>query len=229
MNDLVGSNKEEISKLIKENNNLEGITLENNYLVDKNRKISLNNVNLLSLINSNPYGKLAIDLKNDRIDAETFFEVVEINSFIVEQNLTVSQMALNKLTNESNYDIISINHFEMLLNGQNHLSEKDRAERIIFQKYMELLSLLNNDGEEENYLTKEQDNTLKIYNNMMDQYITLNISNDFVENYLKLIKRVKEEKNRRTKLNLKKQTQSGFVNAFFVILMMLFTGILIGT
>lgn len=229
MEELVNNNKDEVAKLIKENSNLQGITLEDNYLVYNGSKVNLNKLNLLYLINSKPYSKLAIDIKNNKIDAQTFFEVAEINSFSIEKNLSISEMALNNLSNEKTADIISVNHFKMLLTAADNLSEKERMEMIIFEKYMEILMLLDDELAEENYLTPEQNYTCKAYKKNMDELITLNIKNVYVDNYLKMLTKVKNEKQMRNKLSLKKQTQAGFVNALFVIITMLVTGILIGT
>ena len=82
MFDVTAYNLKRIQEIIDANNKLRGLTLSGNLLNYNGESVDVSTLNLNSIMPE--YSKLQMDIKLDNIDAKTFFEIMQINSFKIE-------------------------------------------------------------------------------------------------------------------------------------------------
>ena len=228
MNDFMYDNSGLIDNLINNNRNLKELSHEENILILDNKKIDTKSINIKELIK--PYSKLELDLKNDNITSDTFFDIILINTIKVEKDNIVSpsltNYALDLLENnykKEDYDVININHFKTLVNNLHSLNEIDYKNLNKFIDYIKLLLIQDNTNE--TYLNEEQTYTLNEFKNVMS-----NIGDETLKNkYNTLLNEAEDEKKKRENKILRLEKKDGYANALLVVAIMVITGIVIGT
>ena len=223
MNSVLLDNKIKLESIINNNDKLKDIIIKDDKLEYKNDSVDLNKLNLNTLLSDN-YSKLVHDIRYHAIYPENFFEILKINTYIIEEDtLSLTNYALSIL--DSSYDIISFNHFKRLLNS-NILEEKDYNDITNFYKYMRLLLLQT--SSDDTYLNDKQKNLLDNYIDLMQEMLQNNQHNNASDNYLKMIDDVNQEKTKRLNKKLSLEKKDGFVNALLIIFVMVVTGFVIG-
>lgn len=217
INSVIDNNIKILNIIIKRNNKLKDIKIDNNKLVYKNSITDINKIDLRLLL-SNNYNKFVIDIKNDNIYPENFIELIKINSYDIEDDNNYN--ILNKK------EIININHFKELLDNIYILSEEDYNKVKDFQNYMKLLLLQTNS--DDTYLNVKQKELLDQYLELMQDMLKNNNHNKASDFYSKMIEEVNKEKISRLKRSLSLEKKDGFVNGLLIVLIMAITGIAIG-
>src|SRR5574344_755273 len=168
MDKIINENKKILKYLINNNDKLMNLTYGDSYLYYKDKSVDLSKVNLKLILMSNQYSKFFIDFKETKIDAQTLFDIIKINSVTIEEyndnkkeNLT--NYALEFLNSdikneENNYDIINSEHYFRIAGNPNSLNNKDLAMLNNYEEYVYLLmGYVNNSGmDNEDYLNNEQ-------------------------------------------------------------------------
>ena len=81
---------------------------------------------------------------------------------------------------------------------------------------------------DDTYLNEEQKNLLDNYLNLMQEMLQNNNHNKASDNYLKIVEDVNYEKTKRLKRYIALEQKDGFVNAIFMIVIFIITGLIIG-
>ena len=213
MNSVLIDNQIRLKNILSSNTKLKDIKLIDEKLVYKGSSIDLNTINL-NILFSNNYSKLVLDIKADNIYPENFFEIMQINSYKLEDE------------DKNNYDIINIEHFKKMLNNYSLLDEKEFKLFNNFQRYIRLLMLQTTS--DDTYLNQIQKELLDHYIELMQNMLQNNNQNKASDNYLKIVENVNQEKTNRLKRSISLEKKDGFVNALFIIIMFVVTGIIVG-
>ena len=237
MNSVIEDNQKTMEYLLNNNLQLRGLFFNKNTLSYKNESFNLNDLNLKLIIMHNPYDRLAIDLKEDKVDAKTFFDIIKINTLIIEEEEPTKNKLMNYalefLNNElkehvENYDIISANHYFKIVNQKNSLNNSDLAKIAKFEQYVELLMQYVSPEDRDDYLLFEQRNLVIPYMSKCDELIEKGIVNDATTKYQEIESHVKSEKINLIKAKNRLERKAGFAYASIVIFLIVITGILIG-
>ncbi len=227
--------------------NLSELSYSNNKLTYQDKTIDTRNVYLNDFF-SNQYNQLNLDQYT--ISAKDFFNIIEIHSKIIEPENSINEVQVSELerfalsilekagktiknNKVNNYDVINCDHYFNLLNN-NELSEDDLKKLIDYETYINQLNTYNN------YLLPNQNNELNKYKaNIIDLIEKQNTDNILNDNQLNAIKQYNDMTNKIANNNLvsnnklvkkaNSEISAGFINAFIVILLMLSSGIVIGT
>ena len=223
MNSVLLDNKLKLESIIENNDKLKDIIIKDNIIEYKNDSIDINKLNLNMLLSDN-YSKLVHDIRYNAIYPENFFEILKINTYIIEEDTqSLTNYALSVLDNS--YDIISFSHFKRLLQS-NVLEENDYNNISNFYKYIRLLLLQT--SSDDTYLNDKQKNLLDSYIDLMQSMLQNNEHNNASDNYLKMIDDVNQEKTKRLNKKLSLEKKDGFVSALLIIFIMIITGIVMG-
>ena len=225
---ILSENVKTINNIINYSSNLKSLSVYEDKLYYNDQSVDLSKININTIIK--PYSKLAMDIHMNNIDAKTFFEIIQINSFKVEElpskdkPQSLSNYALGLL--DKNYDIISYQHFYQLLTKYPNLTENELSEFNNFLSYVSLLMI--QDNPDESYLNDDQRYTLTMFNNMMNYLIEKDPDNQIVTNFYKMLDDTKKENKKRTNNVLLLEKKAGYVNALIVLPFIIVTGIAIG-
>ena len=237
MNSVFEENQKTMEYLLTKNSNLYGLNFKDNILYYKDRTIDLKDLNVKLIIMHNPYDRLATDLKEDKVDARTFFDIIKINTFKIEEEEPKSNKLINYALellnselkeNSNNYDIISTNHYFRLVNKKNSISNSELAKIDKYEKYVEELMQYVSPEDADDYLLFEQRNLVIPYMSKCDELIEKGIENDVTTKYQEIEANVKNEKINLIKEKNRLERKAGFANATLVIILILITGILMG-
>ena len=237
MNSVIEENQKTMNYLLENNIQLRSLSISNNILSYKDESINLNDLNIKLIFMQNPYDRLAIDLKEDKVDAKTFFDVIKINTQVIEEEEPTKNKLMNyalELLNSdlkehtNDYDIISTTHYFRIADKKNSLSNSDLAKIDKFEKYVELLMQYVCPNDVDDYLLFEQRNLVIPYMSKCDELIEKDIVNDITTKYQDIESRVKSEKIELIKAKNRLERKAGFAYASIVIFLIVITGILIG-
>lgn len=240
MDKIINENKKILEYLINNNDKLMDLTYGDSYLYYKDKSVDLSKVNLKLILMSNQYSKFFIDLKENKIDAQTLFDIIKINSVTIEdyndnkkENLT--NYALEFLNSdikneENNYDIINSEHYFRIVGNPNSLNNKDLAMLNNYEEYVYLLmGYVNNSGmDNEDYLNNEQRRLVLEYLKKCYAMQNENNKSDVVVKFSDMLAKVNAETSMQKKLELNKEKKAGYINSFLVIGLVIIAGVLIG-
>ena len=237
MNSVIEENQKTMSYLLENNIQLRSLSINNNILTYKDESINLKDLNIKLIFMQNPYDRLAIDLKEDKVDAKTFFDVIKINTQVIEEEEPTKNKLMNyalELLNSdlkehtSDYDIISTTHYFRIADKKNSLNNSDLAKIDKYEKYVELLMQYVCPNDVDDYLLFEQRNLVIPYMSKCDELIEKSIVNDITTKYQDIESRVKSEKTELIKAKNRLERKAGFAYASIVIFLIVITGILMG-
>src|SRR5574344_775482 len=226
MNSVAEENQKSMEYLLSTNKRLSGLTFNNNTLFYQGNQIDLKDLNIKLLIFHNKYDKLPIDLKEDKIDAETFFNIIKINTYKIQEEESSKDKLLNYalkyLNNDlqednNNYDIISTGNYFQLANNKNALKNNELSQINQYEKFACILMQYVSEKDIDDYLISEQRTLIINYITKCKELIQNGIENDITLKYQDMVKEADNAKLVLIKKQNVLQRKTGFTNALLVI------------
>lgn len=236
MNSVAEDNQKTIEYLLNKNKRLKGLNFKNNTLSYKDQSVVLNELNIKTLIMQNKYDRLAIDLNEDKIDAQDLFNIIKINTFKIQEEdnnqnnlLNYALEFLNKDLKEDNieYDIISTSHYFNLAKKKNALKNIDLARVNKYEIFIGELMQYIYPNDNDDYLIPTQRTLLINYLTKCKELIKNNTENDITIKYQDLLKQADNNKLKAIKKQDAIQNKAGFTSAIIVIVIIIITGIIV--